>query len=68
MLQAFHEVFVLAALEGQSLFAAAGDSGAFNTVRRFGTTDFTFPLSIGAVRRFGDNRGRRHDPARDRDA
>jgi subtilase family serine protease len=46
LLQAFHEVFVLGALEGQSLFAAAGDSGAFDTVRGFGTTDFTFPLSV----------------------
>jgi subtilase family serine protease len=45
-LQAMHEVFVLGALEGQSLFAAAGDSGAFDTVREFGDVDFTFPLSV----------------------
>jgi|HubBroStandDraft_1064217.scaffolds.fasta_scaffold00037_22 kumamolisin len=45
-LQAFHNVFVQAGLQGQSLFAAAGDSGAFDTVREFGDTRFTDPLSV----------------------
>lgn len=45
-LQAMHESFVLMALEGQSMFAASGDSGAFDTVEGFGTTAFTFPLSV----------------------
>jgi subtilase family serine protease len=45
-LQAMHEAFVLMALEGQSMFAAAGDSGAFDTVEDFGTTGITFPLSV----------------------
>ena len=35
-LQAMHELFVVAGLQGQSLFSAAGDSGAFDTVRDFG--------------------------------
>jgi subtilase family serine protease len=33
MLQAFHELFVRAALQGQSLFAASGDGGAFDVHR-----------------------------------
>jgi kumamolisin len=46
-LQAMHELFVVAALQGQSLFAAAGDSGAFDTVRDFGFEEgFTNPLSV----------------------
>jgi subtilase family serine protease len=45
-LQAFHNVFVQAGLQGQSLFAAAGDSGAFDTVRGFGDTRFTKVLSV----------------------
>ena len=46
-LQAMHELFVVAALQGQSLFSAAGDSGAFDTVRDFGQGDgFTTPLSV----------------------
>ena len=45
-LQAMHEAFVLMALEGQSMFAASGDSGAFDTVEPFGTTGITFPLSV----------------------
>jgi subtilase family serine protease len=45
--QAMHRIFVLGALEGQSLFAAAGDSGAFDTVDAFGTEpNFTTPLSV----------------------
>lgn len=46
-LQAMHELFVVAALQGQSLFSAAGDSGAFDTVRDFGQgLGFTTPLSV----------------------
>jgi kumamolisin len=46
-LQAMHELFVVAALQGQSLFTAAGDSGAFDTVRFFGFEQgFTNPLSV----------------------
>jgi kumamolisin len=46
-LQAMHELFVVAALQGQSLFSAAGDSGAFDTVRFFGQGEgFTTPLSV----------------------
>jgi subtilase family serine protease len=45
-LQGFHNVFVQAALQGQSVFAAAGDSGAFDTVRGFGDVNFTDPLSV----------------------
>jgi kumamolisin len=46
-LQAMHELFVVAALQGQSLFSAAGDSGAFDTVRDFGQgMGFTTPLSV----------------------
>ena len=42
-----HELFVVAALQGQSLFSAAGDSGAFDTVRDFGQgLGFTTPLSV----------------------
>jgi kumamolisin len=46
-LRAMHELFVVAALQGQSLFTAAGDSGAFDTVRFFGQDEgFTTPLSV----------------------
>ena len=33
LLQAFHDVFIEMALQGQSVYAAAGDSGAYDTVR-----------------------------------
>ncbi|HWW19868.1 MAG TPA: S53 family peptidase, partial [Steroidobacteraceae bacterium] len=47
VLQAMHEQFVIAALQGQALSAAAGDSGAFDTVRQFGVGEqFTDPLSV----------------------
>jgi kumamolisin len=46
-LQAVHEQLVIAALQGQSLSAAAGDSGAFDTVRDFGFDEgFTDPLTV----------------------
>jgi subtilase family serine protease len=44
-LQAAHEVFVLGALQGQSLFAAAGDDGAFDTFGDF-IPGVTNPLSV----------------------
>lgn len=49
-LRAFHEIFLEAAVQGQSLFAAAGDSGAYDTVRDLGAGtavgDFTAPLTV----------------------
>jgi len=44
-LQALHEVLVVAALQGQTAFAAAGDSGAFDV---FGEVpaNFSTPLSV----------------------
>ena len=44
--QAAHELFVEAALQGQSLFAASGDFGAFDSFQFFPPPDFTFPLSV----------------------
>ncbi|HET6434060.1 S53 family peptidase [Dyella sp.] len=49
-LQAFHEVFLEAAAQGQSVFAASGDSGAYDTVRSLGAGtglgQFSAPLSV----------------------
>ncbi len=49
-LQAFHQVLMEAAAQGQSVFAASGDSGAFDTVRALGTgtgpNDFNAPLTV----------------------
>jgi subtilase family serine protease len=46
-LQAMHQEFVIAGLLGQSVSAAAGDSGAFDTVRSFGVGEgFTDPLTL----------------------
>ena len=45
--QAAHELFVEAALQGQSLFAAAGDSGAFDSFGFFPPAlSFSLPLSV----------------------
>jgi len=44
--QAAHELFVIAALQGQSLFAAAGDVGAFDSFDVLQPPSFTFPLSV----------------------
>jgi kumamolisin len=44
-LTAMHQLFVLGALQGQSLFAAAGDCGAFDTFGEVPST-FTVPLSV----------------------
>jgi kumamolisin len=44
--QATHELFVVAALQGQSMFAAAGDAGAFDLSREYDPPFFNFPLSV----------------------
>lgn len=41
LLEAFHDVFLEMALQGQSLFIASGDSGSFDTVR--GCTPYATP-------------------------
>ena len=46
-LQDFHDVFLEMALQGQTLYAAAGDSGAFDTVEEcpvYGTPSATSPV------------------------
>jgi kumamolisin len=43
--QASHELFVVAALQGQSMFAAAGDSGAFDLSGEL-PAGFNLPLSV----------------------
>lgn len=46
LLQAFHSVFLEMALQGQTLFIAAGDSGSYDTVRGcpfYGTPSATAP-------------------------
>jgi kumamolisin len=49
-LRAFHSIFLEAAVQGQSLFAAAGDSGAYDTVRDLGAGtapgDYSAPLTV----------------------
>jgi subtilase family serine protease len=45
-MQATHELFVEAALQGQSVFAASGDFGAFDSFQFFRPPSFTFPLSV----------------------
>lgn len=49
-LQAYHQIFLEAAVQGQSIFAASGDSGAYDTVRPLGTGDgpgeFSAPLTV----------------------
>ena len=49
-LQAYHQIFLEAAVQGQSVFAASGDSGAYDTVRALGTGDgpgdFSAPLTV----------------------
>jgi kumamolisin len=49
-LRAFHSIFLEAAVQGQSLFAAAGDSGAYDTVRSLGVGtapgDYSAPLTV----------------------
>ncbi|HZX69867.1 MAG TPA: S53 family peptidase [Rhodanobacter sp.] len=49
-LRAYHQIFLEAAVQGQSVFAASGDSGAFDTVRGLGTGDgpnqYSAPLTV----------------------
>ncbi|MDP9066690.1 MAG: S53 family peptidase [Pseudomonadota bacterium] len=45
-LQAFHEVFLQAALQGQSVFAAAGDAGAYDANRHALPPNFSLALSV----------------------
>ncbi|MEW9572441.1 protease pro-enzyme activation domain-containing protein [Rhodanobacter sp. Si-c] len=49
-LRAFHQILLEAAVQGQSVFAAAGDSGAYDTVRGLGTGtgpgQYSAPLTV----------------------
>lgn len=49
-LRAYHQIFLEAAVQGQSMFAASGDSGAYDTVRQLGAGDgpgqFSAPLTV----------------------
>jgi len=49
-LRAFHKIFLEAAIQGQSLFAASGDSGAYDTARDLGAGtgvgQYTAPLTV----------------------
>ncbi|MEO8998505.1 MAG: S53 family peptidase [Rhodanobacter sp.] len=49
-LRTFHQLLLEAAVQGQSVFAASGDSGAYDTVRGLGNGtapgDFTAPLTV----------------------
>ena len=49
-LRAFDQIFLEAAAQGQSVFAAAGDSGAYDTARSLGAGtapgDYTAPLTV----------------------
>jgi kumamolisin len=45
-LKAFHEVFLQAALQGQSLFAAAGDAGAYDANDGAAPPDYSLALSV----------------------
>ncbi|MGD0501129.1 MAG: protease pro-enzyme activation domain-containing protein [Steroidobacteraceae bacterium] len=45
-LTAFHQVFLQAALQGQSLFAAAGDAGAYDANDGATPPDFSLALSV----------------------
>ena len=45
-LKAFHEVFLQAALQGQSMFAAAGDAGAYDANDGLTPPDWSLALSV----------------------
>lgn len=47
-LRTFHQIFLEAAVQGQSVFASTGDSGAYDTVRNLGHTLFNAPLTVDA--------------------
>jgi subtilase family serine protease len=47
-LRAFHQAFLEAAVQGISMFAASGDSGAYDTVRALGHTNYSAPLTVDA--------------------
>ncbi|MFC5743804.1 S53 family peptidase [Dyella tabacisoli] len=47
-LRSFHQMFLEAAAQGQSMFAATGDSGAYDTVRALGHQLFNAPLTVDA--------------------
>jgi kumamolisin len=46
VLQAQHELFLQAALQGQSMFAASGDAGAYDASDNFPPPQFTLVLSV----------------------
>lgn len=46
LLRAGHELFLRAALQGQSIFAAAGDNGAYDSTGVFPPPDFSLPFSV----------------------
>jgi kumamolisin len=46
VLVAYHQAFAEAAAQGISTFAAAGDSGAYDTNRSFAAPSFTTPLTV----------------------
>ncbi len=45
-LKAFHEIFLQAALQGQSLFAASGDAGAYDANEGATPPDYSLALSV----------------------
>jgi subtilase family serine protease len=45
-LKAFHQIFLQAALQGQSLFAAAGDAGAYDANDQQTPPDYSLALSV----------------------
>ncbi|WP_273367206.1 S53 family peptidase [Alicyclobacillus herbarius] len=47
-LKAFHQVFMEAAVQGQSMFAASGDAGAYDVNRDLPYPDFSKVLSVDA--------------------
>jgi len=51
---AFHELFVQAAIQGQSLFAASGDGGAYDINRDFGCTPPGCSLTLSVDNPAGD--------------
>jgi subtilase family serine protease len=44
--RAYHEVFLQAALQGQSMFAASGDAGAYDASDNFPPPDYSLVLSV----------------------